>query len=118
MYVIDGDPRPKSDAQSNDPGAEVPCKAGDPPSEGTDTYEFVCQERLAADRVIIEWAGPESGELAEVVVVGKTWGKLCHLSVFLFCLKVLSCNGFFKISFFFLISRPFMKYDVIKIEWC
>ena len=94
MYVnqISG---PKSDAQFNDPEGEVPCKAGDPPSEGTDTYEFVCQERLAATRVIIKWAGSGSGELAEVVVVGKTWGKLCHLSVFLFCLKVLSCNGFF-----------------------
>ena len=71
----------KSDTQINDvgPEGEVPCKADDPPSEGTDTYEFVCQERLAATRVIIEWAGSESGELAEVVVVGKTWGKLCHL---------------------------------------
>ena len=69
----------KSDAQFNDPHGEVPCKAGDPPSEGVDRYEFVCQERLAAEEVIIKWAGSGSGELAEVVVVGKTWGKLCHL---------------------------------------
>ena len=72
MYVRDVGS--KSDAQFNDPEGEVPCKAGDPPSEGTDTYEFVCQERLAAEQVIIKWAGSESGELAEVVVVGKTWG--------------------------------------------
>ena len=62
----------KSDAQFM--GEEVPCKAGDPSSEGVEIYEFVCQERLAAVQVIIKWAGSGSGELAEVVVVGKTWG--------------------------------------------
>ena len=64
----------KSDAQFNDLDVEVPCKAGDPPSEGVDRYEFVCQERLAAKEVIIKWTGSGSGELAEVVVVGKPWG--------------------------------------------
>ena len=64
----------KSDAQFNNMGEEVPCKAGDPPSEDKDSYEFVCQERLAAKEVIIKWAGSGLGELAEVVVVGKPWG--------------------------------------------
>ena len=76
MYVK-GDK--ESDAQFNDLDVEVPCKAGDPPSEGVDRYEFVCQERLAAKEVIIKWAGSGLGELAAVVVVGKTWGKLGHL---------------------------------------
>ncbi|XP_063678024.1 uncharacterized protein LOC134813996 [Bolinopsis microptera] len=73
VYVKDTSAQ-KSDAQYNNLTEEVPCTAGNNSSEGTDSYEFVCQERLAATEVIIMWDRQSgSGGLAEVVVVGKTW---------------------------------------------
>ena len=65
----------KSDGQSNEKDIETACKKDNPKSTGLDTFEFICQERLAANEVIIKWAGSSPAELAEVVVVGKTWGK-------------------------------------------
>ncbi|XP_063676040.1 uncharacterized protein LOC134812503 isoform X2 [Bolinopsis microptera] len=71
VYVEDTSAQ-KSDAQFNNLDEQVPCTAGDPLSEGKDTKEFICQERLAATQVIIKGSSVVA-ELAEVVVVGKTW---------------------------------------------
>ena len=72
----------KSNGQANELNTWVPCKNGDAATEGTNTVEIICDERLAAKEVRIQFAGGSTLELAEVVVVGKPWGKLCFNFLF------------------------------------
>ena len=63
------------DAYKRNPVDElVHCKASEETSSGTDSFEWVCDGRIAANYIIISSDGA-TADLAEVVVVGFEWGK-------------------------------------------
>ena len=76
MYAHDSS-SDKSASQSNNVKEDVLCNEDDPVSTGTGSYVFICRKRLAATKITVtwdEWAGGD-GRLAEVLIVGSTWGK-------------------------------------------
>ena len=63
--------------KSNADSTKVPCKASEETSTGTDSFEWICDERIAANNIEISSASA-TADLAEVVIVGFLWGKCCH----------------------------------------
>ena len=62
------------DYKSNAGDTSVHCKASDPTSSGTGSFEWICDPRIAADEVEMISASA-TADLAEVVIVGFEWGK-------------------------------------------
>ena len=60
--------------KSNAGTTPVSCKASEATSSGTDSFEWICDGRIAANQVQII-SSSASADLAEVVIVGFEWGK-------------------------------------------
>ena len=67
------------DYKSNPGQIAVRCKASEKISSGTDSFEWICDARIAASQVVISSAGA-TADLAEVVIVGFEWGKSTVIS--------------------------------------
>ena len=89
----------KSDGQSNEKYALVACKESEKQlaADAKDSKEIICDDRLAATEVIITFTGSSPQDLAEVVVVGKTWGAFCLFRSEIMTELLFNCYSFAQI---------------------
>ena len=64
----------KTAAQSNGPSEKIACNAPEDEKDSTESRNFFCPSRTAANIVRISGAGV-AANLAEIVIAGKAWGK-------------------------------------------
>ena len=76
------------DYKSNSGSTAVDCKADTTTSTGTDSFEWICDSRIAASKVLIQAnsGSAPTTDLAEVVVVGFEWGEFLLIILTLFYL--------------------------------
>ena len=61
-------------AQSNGPSEKIACDAPEDEKDSTESRNFFCPSRTAANVVRVSGAGV-AANLAEIVIAGKAWGK-------------------------------------------
>ena len=83
----------KEQSQANEKDTETHCSSSTVTTTGTDSAEIKCDPNLSATEVTIRYKGSDfTTKLAEVVVVGFSWGKQFTEKCFTFIRKISISN--------------------------